>query len=141
MKLIKSKKIVFSILSLIGISLTISTAFGIYTIVGTSNKSLLVNDEDIIINNYSDLLVLQTLGSNDKMYTAYDLIVSDEIVLPFLIKTDTKYDDILSSGGMRIEFNIPNDTYKSFDLPLFNGTYILLIGSVKNTCPCPRLLR
>ena len=67
MKLIKSKKIVFSIFSLIGISLTISTAFGIYTIVGTSNKSLLVNDEDIIINNYSDLLVLQTLGSNDKM--------------------------------------------------------------------------
>lgn len=121
MKLIKSKKIVFSILSLIGISLTISTAFGIYTIVGTSNKSLLVNDEDIIINNYSDLLVLQTLGSNDKMYTAYDLIVSDEIVLPFLIKTDTKYDDVLSSGGMRIEFNIPNDS-------LFNYTQHKLIN-------------
>ena len=40
-----------------------------------------------------------------------------------------------------VKFNIPNDTYKTFDLPLYNGTYVLLIGSVKNTCPCPRLLR
>ena len=40
-----------------------------------------------------------------------------------------------------VKFNIPKDTYKTFDLPLYNGTYVLLIGSVKNTCPCPRLLR
>lgn len=121
MKLIKSKKIAFSLLSLIGISLTISTAFGIYTIVGTTNKTLLINDEDIIINNYSDLLVLQSLSANDKMYTAYNLIVSDEIVLPFSIKTDTKYDDILSSGGIRIEFNIPNNN-------LFNYTQNKLVN-------------
>ena len=36
-----------------------------------------------------------------------------------------------------VKFNIPNDAFKTFDLPLYNGTYILLIGVVKNNCPCP----
>lgn len=40
-----------------------------------------------------------------------------------------------------VKFNIPNDTYKTFDLPLYNGTFVVLIGVVRNTCPCPRLLR
>lgn len=40
-----------------------------------------------------------------------------------------------------IKFNIPYNTYKTFDLPLYNGTYVILIGAVKNNCECPRLLR
>lgn len=40
-----------------------------------------------------------------------------------------------------VKFNIPKDTFKTFDLPLFNGTYVVLIGFVKHACPCPRLLR
>ena len=40
-----------------------------------------------------------------------------------------------------VKFNIPNDTFKTFDLPLYNGSFIVLIGVVRNTCPCPRLLR
>lgn len=39
-----------------------------------------------------------------------------------------------------VKFNIPKDTFKTFDLPLFNGTYILLIGAVKNNCPCPDIV-
>lgn len=41
----------------------------------------------------------------------------------------------------KVKFNIPNDTFKTFDLPVYNGTLILLIGVVRNTCPCPNLLR
>lgn len=40
-----------------------------------------------------------------------------------------------------VKFNIPYDTYKTFDLPLYNGTFVVLVGTVKNTCQCPRLVR
>lgn len=40
-----------------------------------------------------------------------------------------------------VKFNIPNDEYRTFDLPLYNGTFIVLIGVTRNICPCPRLLR
>lgn len=45
--------------------------------------------------------------------------------------------DLLES----VKFNIPNDTFKTFDLPLYNGTFILLIGVIRKACPCPTLLR
>ena len=38
-----------------------------------------------------------------------------------------------------VKFNIPNDEYRTFDLPLYNGTFVVLIGVSRNTCPCPRL--
>lgn len=46
-------------------------------------------------------------------------------------------DNLLST----IKFNIPYDTYKTFDLPLYNGTFILLVGAVKNMCTCATILR
>jgi len=36
-------------------------------------------------------------------------------------------------------FHIPNDDFKEFDLPLLNGTFILLIGAQRIACPCPQL--
>ncbi len=41
----------------------------------------------------------------------------------------------------RVSFNIPYNSYKYFDLPLFNGTYTVLIGINRNidSCPCPCL--
>lgn len=41
----------------------------------------------------------------------------------------------------KIKFNIPIDNFKYFDLPMYNGNYILLIGISRNNCPCPNLLR
>ena len=38
-----------------------------------------------------------------------------------------------------IKFNIPNGTYKTFDLPMYNGTYILQIGVERFDCSCPRI--
>lgn len=40
-----------------------------------------------------------------------------------------------------VKFNIPNDSFKSFDLPLYNGTFILLIGVIRKACQCPTLVR
>lgn len=40
-----------------------------------------------------------------------------------------------------VKFNIPNDTFKTFDLPVYNGTLILLLGVVQNNCPCPDIIR
>lgn len=41
----------------------------------------------------------------------------------------------------KIKFNIPIDRFKCFDLPMYNGSYILLIGISRNNCPCPNLSR
>ena len=41
----------------------------------------------------------------------------------------------------RVKFNIPIDNFKYFDLPMYNGTYIVLIGVSRNDCPCPNLSR
>lgn len=38
-----------------------------------------------------------------------------------------------------IKFNIPNDTYKTFDLPMYNGTFILQVGVQKFNCVCPNV--
>lgn len=38
-----------------------------------------------------------------------------------------------------IKFNIQEGTYKTFDLPMFNGSFILLIGVVKKDCKCPNI--
>lgn len=40
-----------------------------------------------------------------------------------------------------VSFNIPFNTYKSFDLPLYNGNYIILIGINTYSCPCPNVSR
>lgn len=40
-----------------------------------------------------------------------------------------------------IKFNIPAQSYKSFDLPLYNGTYIILIGISPTNCACATLAR
>ena len=43
----------------------------------------------------------------------------------------------------RVSFNIPYNSYKYFDLPLYNGTYTILIGINRDTtsCPCPNIAR
>ena len=41
----------------------------------------------------------------------------------------------------KTKFNIPVDTFKTFDLPLYNGTFVVLIGVVSATCPCPSIIR
>lgn len=41
--------------------------------------------------------------------------------------------DLLS----KIRFNIPNDTFKTFDLPMYNGTFILQVGVERFDCACP----
>lgn len=40
-----------------------------------------------------------------------------------------------------VKFNIPIDDFKMFDLPIYNGSYIVLIGITRNNCPCPNLTR
>ena len=40
-----------------------------------------------------------------------------------------------------VSFNIPFNTFKSFDLPLYNGNYIILIGIDRDPCPCPNISR
>lgn len=40
-----------------------------------------------------------------------------------------------------IRFNIPSNSFKTFDLPLYNGSFILQIGVSKNECPCPNISR
>lgn len=43
--------------------------------------------------------------------------------------------DLLSE----IRFNIPNNAYKTFDLPMYNGTYILQVGVQRFDCVCPSI--
>ena len=44
--------------------------------------------------------------------------------------------DLLSD----IRFNIPNDTFKTFDLPMYNGTYVLQVGVQRFNCVCPSIV-
>ncbi len=41
----------------------------------------------------------------------------------------------------KIKFNIPNDSYKTFDLPMYNGTFIIQIGVKQINCVCPNITR
>lgn len=40
-----------------------------------------------------------------------------------------------------VSFNIPFNAYRSFDLPLYNGNYILCIGTSSTLCQCPNVVR
>lgn len=85
--------------------------------------------------------------TTDNVYTNIEndaqLLLSYGYVLSVVSKNTNSVTISLSNFELLepVKFNIPNDTYKTFDLPLYNGTYILLIGVVRNNCPCPRLLR
>lgn len=71
------------------------------------------------------------------------LLLSFGYVLNIISKNSNSVTISLSNFELleAVKFNIPNDTFKSFDLPLYNGTYVVLIGVIRKTCPCPRLLR
>ncbi len=85
--------------------------------------------------------------TSDNVYTNIEdnasLILSYGYILNVVSKNASGITISLSNDNLlnTIKFNIPYDTYKTFDLPLYNGTFILLIGAVKNMCPCPEILR
>lgn len=88
------------------------------------------------------------ISSNlDNIYTNIEInsqiILSYGYTLNVISKnTDSVTIELENKGLLNpVKFNIPKDTYKSFDLPLFNGTYVILIGVASTDCICPTLAR
>jgi hypothetical protein len=85
--------------------------------------------------------------TTDKVYTNVEnnsqIILSYGYILTIISKNTTSLTISLYNFELleTVKFNIPSDTYRTFDLPLYNGSFVLLIGAVKTTCTCPRLLR
>lgn len=85
--------------------------------------------------------------TTDNVYTNIEdnsqIILSYGYVLNILSKNTNSVTISLYNFHLldTVKFNIPNDTYKTFDLPLYNGTFVILIGVIKNTCKCPNLSR
>lgn len=88
------------------------------------------------------------ISSNlDNVYT--NIEVDSQILLSFgytlnIISknTDSVTIELQNLGLLNpIKFNIPKDTYKAFDLPMYNGTFIILVGITSTNCICPNLAR
>ncbi len=70
---------------------------------------------------------------------------NEEIILSFgyVLKVISKNNDDVTielnnfSLLNPVRFKIPNGTCKTFDLPIYNGNFILIIGVVQRTCNCP----
>lgn len=85
--------------------------------------------------------------TTDNVYTNIEdnaqILLSYGYTLTVISKNSNSVTIQLENIGLLepVKFNIINDTYNTFDLPLYNGTYVVLIGVICNTCPCPNIIR
>lgn len=82
-----------------------------------------VTTDNVYTNIENDTQILLSFGYTLKIISKNTSSVTIELFNP----------DLLSS----IKFNVPNDTFKTFDLPMYNGTFILQVGVIRTTCVCP----
>ena len=87
--------------------------------------------------------------TSDNVYTNiannFQILLSFGYVINIISKNNTSVTiEIVNFDLLEpVRFNIPTDTFRTFDLPMYNGTYIVLIGVMRNdnNCPCPYLIR
>ena len=81
--------------------------------------------------------VYTNIESNTRIVLSYGYIL--EIIS---INSNSVTISLLNEGLLEpTNFNIPFNSCRSFDLPVYNGNYIVCIGFSTTLCQCPNVVR